>query len=156
VSNCSNVVPPKTVVSEADFQTAVTLGLARAQSKLGSQKALAYVMDLSTKQVGNVMASGETAAKRLWDVHAAEGSALSDIADLYGVRIVPKDAVCNTDDKPLSVSTCALLKKAIDAELDGVVTHQELLGMETELREMRAMIDARLETVAALRAPRAA
>jgi len=152
----SNVVPSKSAVTEVEFQSAVTLGLARAQSSLGSQKALAFVMDLSTKQVGNVMAGAGTDAKRLWDVHAVEGSALSDIADLYGVRIVPKDAVCSTDDKPLSVSTCALLKKAIDAELDGVVTHQELLGMEAELREMRAMIDTRLETVATLRAPRAA
>jgi hypothetical protein len=152
--NRRTVVPVRSTVTEDQFQTCVIEGLARAQAAFGNQKSLAFVMDLSTKQVGNVMAGAATDAKRLWDVHACEGSALSDVADLYGLRLVPKDAVCTSDEKPLSVTTCALLKKAIDAELDGIETHQELLGMESELRDMRALIDRRLARIADLRAPR--
>lgn len=149
----SNVVPAKPIVTEADFHNAMVTGLSRAQAALGSQKALAFVMDLSPKQVGNIMAGGSTDPKRLWDVREVEPSALDDIADLYGVRIVPKGAVCSTDTK-LSVATCALLKKAIDAELDGIEDHQELLDMEAELRTARILIDARLERIAELRKPR--
>lgn len=149
----SNVVPRKAPVTEAQFLNAMVTGLARAQASLGSQKALAYVMDLSTKQVGNIMAGGSTDPKRLWDVREAEPSALDDIADLYGCRVVPKEAVCSTDAK-LSVATCALLAKAIDAELDGIEDHRELLGMEHELRQLRTLIDARLVRITALRAPR--
>lgn len=149
----SNVVPAKSDVAETDFLNAMVTGLARAQSRVGSQKALAYVMDLSPKQVGNIMAGGSTDPKRLWDVRAVEPTVLDDIADLYGVRIVPKGAVCSTDTK-LSVATCALLKKAIDAELDGIEDHQELLDMEAELRTARTLIDARLERIAEIRKPR--
>lgn len=155
MSKCSIVVPPVREVTEIEFQNAVVSGLARAQAELGSQKRLAVVMELSTKQVGNIMAGASTDPKRLWDVRAACPSALDDIADLYGARIVPKDAICSTDER-LSVAGCALLRKAIDAELDGIVTHQELLGMEEELRAMRALIDAKLEQVSNLRKPRAA
>lgn len=150
-----NVVPVRPSVTEQDFQSAVTMGLARAQAALGSQKALAYVMDLSTKQTGNVMAGATTDPKRLWDVHAVVPSALDDVADLYGVKIVSKEAICSTDSN-LSAATCALLKKAIDAEMDGITTHTELLGMEVELREMQSLIAVRLEQIKTLRAPRAA
>lgn len=150
-----SVLPPVSSVSELEFHNAMVAGLARAQVSLGSPKALAYVMDLSKKQVGNIMAGASTDPKRLWDVMAAADGSLDEIAELYGKRIVPKDAVCTTDAK-LSVATCALLKKAIDAELDGIEDHRELLDMEHELRAMRAMIDARLEKITALRAPRAA
>lgn len=149
------VLPSRPTVTEDEFQTCVTLGLARAQAAFGSQKALAFSMDLTAKQLSNVMGGASTHPKRLWDVHKIEGSALSDVAALYGLRVVHRDAVCTTDER-LSVVTCALLKKAIDAELDGIETHQELLGMENELREMQRMIDLRLEKIAALRTPRAA
>ncbi|MCW2763370.1 MAG: hypothetical protein JWR85_3571 [Marmoricola sp.] len=155
MSSSDNVVPSKTVVTEQDFLNAMVTGLARAQASLGSQKMLAAVMDLSAKQVGNIMAGGSTDPKRLWDVRAKVPTALDDIADLYGVRIVPRDSICSSDSK-LSVATCALLKKAIDAELDGTEDHRELLDMERELREMRALIDVRLEKIGALRAPRVA
>lgn len=152
----STVLPVAPKVSEQDFTNSVTMGLSRAQAAFGTSKALAYVMDLSTKQLSNVMAGASTDAKRLWDVHAVEGSALSDVAALYGLRIVPRDAVCSSDEAPLSVATCALLKKAIDAELDGIETHQELLDMEHELRSMQALIDRRLAKIAELRTPRVA
>ena len=149
----STVVPVKSVVTEAQFHNAMIRGLSRAADTLGSQKALAFVMDVSSKQLGNVMAGASTDPKRLWDAREIEPTVLDDIADLYGVRVVPKDAVCSNDSK-LSVATCALLKKAIDAELDGTEDHRELLDMEGELRAMRTLIDARLERIAELRRPR--
>lgn len=151
----SNVVPAVPTVSERDFHNAMVAGLSRAQQALGSQKMLAAVMDLSPKQVGNIMAGGSTDPKRLWDVRGSVPSSMDEIAALYGVRVVPDDAIC-TSDKPLAQATCALLHKAIDAEMDGITTHAELLGMEGELREMRALIDVRLAKIAALRRPRAA
>jgi hypothetical protein len=152
-----NVVPFAPVVTEADWVTCVISGMARAQRRLGGQKALAYTMDLSAKQVGNILAGTSLpAAKRLFDAHAVEGTLLDDVADLYGMRIVPKDSVCSHDASPLSVVTCGLLKKAIDAELDGTETHAELLDMENELRAVQRAVDQRLARIADLRKPRAA
>lgn len=147
------VVPVRPSVTEEQFHSSMIAGLNRAEMALGTRKALAYVMDLDPKSVKNIFAGGSTDAKRLWDAQAVEPSVLDDIADLYGMKIVAKDAVCSTD-RNLSVVTCALLKKAIDAEMDGEVDHTELLGMEAELREMKALISVRLEQIKALRAPR--
>lgn len=152
----NNVVPAKGLITEVEFLNAMVEGLARAQTKVGSQKALAFVMDLSPKQVGNIMAGGSTDPKRLWDAHAAipDAHVMSEIADLYGMRVVPKDSICTSDAK-LSQATCALLKKAIDAELDGVVDHRELLDMEHELLNLRSMIDSALGEIAVIRKPSA-
>lgn len=147
------VVPVESSVSEQSFHNAMVAGLARAAQCLGSQRALAFVMDLSTKQVGNIMRGGSTDPKRLWDVRAVVPSALDEIADLYRCRIVHKDTSCACDAK-LSVATCALLAKAIDAELDGSEDHLELLGMEDELRALRMLIDRRLDKISGLRGSR--
>jgi hypothetical protein len=133
--------------------------MGRAMRRLGGQKGLAYTMDRTPKQIGNIMAGTSGAfesAKPLFDAHSVEGTILDDVADLYGLRIVPKDSVCSHDASPLSVVTCGLLKKAIDAELDGTETHAELLDMENELRAVQRAVDQRLARIADLRKPRAA
>ena len=148
------VVPPVAHVGEADFRNAMVTGLARAQVALGTQRMLAGVMDLSAKQVGNIMAGGSTDPKRLWDVEAAVPGTLDDIAALYGRRIVGiDDPSCTAGAGKLSVATCALLAKAIDAEIDGINDHRELLAMENELRDVVRIAGAKLQQIAVLRLP---
>lgn len=152
-----SVLPAVHDVTEAEFQAAMMLGLSRAERALGGQRALAAVMDLSTKQVGNIInGRSSTDPKRLFDVHQASPGALDDLADLYGFRVVPKDAVCTTDKGKSSITVVGLLTKLMEAEADGTIDHTELLGMEDELRAVRAIVDRKLAAIADLRRPRVA
>lgn len=154
----SHVVPETMAVGETDFLSAVVAGLARAQRKVGP-KALAFVMDLTTKQLRNVLGNGSTSAKRLWDARAADPTALDDIADLYGCRIVPRDSICDTDLGTLPIA--ALLHKVVQAEDPrgpggASKTHREILDMEDDIRAVHALTAAWLNEIKSIRQPRAA
>ena len=145
------VVPAVYDVSEAEFHARVVLGLERAARKLGGDRPVAAAMDLSTKQVGNIKRGASTDPKRLFDLNQKCPGVLDDIADAYGVRIVPKDAIC-TSDVRTSSALVTLLAKVIDAEADGSIDHVELLGMEWELRTVRAILDRKLSRIGGLKA----
>lgn len=147
-----NVVLSITDISEEEFHSLMVLGLVRVERALGGRRQLAAAMDLSTKQVGNIMRAGSTDPKRLFDIWR-EGS-LDDIGDRYGFRVVPKDAICTTDNGKCSLTVVSLLSKLMDAEADGVIDHNELLAMESELRAVRSVVDRKLQRIADLRRPR--
>lgn len=100
---------------------------------------------------GKTMPEGHTLLNSL----SVDATALDGWLDRYGLRLVPKDASCTTDGLAAPV-ICALLKKVIDAELDGVKTHQELLDMENELVDAEREIAAMRSRISDLRKPRAA
>lgn len=153
----STVVPEIADVTEAEFRGAMVSGLARAE-KLVTRKALAEAMDLSTKQVGNILEKGaSTDPKRLWDARVVCETALDDIADLYGVRIVPKDAVCDVDDLALLLSrVLVMINEAEHPAGPGgrAVVPQEYLTGEPLMRELHAASGRWLEKCAAIRRPR--
>jgi hypothetical protein len=153
-----SVVPETIVVSDAEFRVAMVAGLARAQKKAGGAKPLAYIMDLSTKMLGRILGGeSDTSPKRLWDAHAATGTGLEDIAELYGLRLVPKDAVCDVDNATLVMS--GLLNAILTAEHPDspggrAITHSELLGMEDLVRQVHAKTGKMLTQIADHRRPR--
>lgn len=152
-----SVLPRTHDVTEQEFQAAMVLGLSRAERALGGQRALAAAMDLSTKQVSHILnGRSGTDPKRLFDVNLAAPGALDDIAALYGWRPVPTDAICTTDKGKSSITVVGLLTKLMEAEADGTIDHTELLGMEDELRAVRAIVDRKLAAIADLRRPRVA
>lgn len=152
-----SVVPETTSVSEDDFRNAMVSGLARAQKRVGA-KALAYIMDLSTKGLGNIFGgtAKSTDPKRLWDARSACPTALDDIADLYGCSIVSKADAAAADLGTLPIAS--LLAKVAEAESPdspgGVAkTHQELFDMEAHIRAVHALTGDWIERINRLRAP---
>jgi hypothetical protein len=143
-------------VSEVEFQGHMVAGLARAQQRVGP-KGLAFAMDLSTKQLGNILAGGSTSPKRLWDALGACPTALDDIAAAYGRRLVPKDAVHDTDRGTQPIA--ALLAQVAAAESPDspggtAKTHAELIEMEPDIRAVRRLLDGWIEEIDRIRAPR--
>jgi hypothetical protein len=138
VTHRSNVVPETAQISEAQFTAAQLSGLARAEKAVGD-KALAYVMDVTTRQLANIMGGASTNPKRLWDALSADGSVLDDIAALYGKRIVSKDAVCDVDDAGLLIARLmAWFAEASHPDSPGGrrIVHTELLPAEFMIRQL--------------------
>jgi hypothetical protein len=133
-----NVVPETTDVSEAQFMAAMVAGLARAEKNVGT-KALAFTMDVTVKQLGNILAGAATHPKRLWDALAADDTAMADIADLYGKRLVAKEAVCDVDDASVLITRLLLwLHEAQHPNSPGGrnIVHTELLPAEFMIRQL--------------------
>lgn len=136
-----SVVPETIAVEEEDFRARMINGLARAQTRVGA-KALAYVMDLTTKQLRNLFAGGTTHPKRLWDVLAVEPTVLDDIAAAYGKRLVSNEEA--TAGMMGTVPVAALLAKLARAECPTspggtAKVYSELLDMEADVRAVHAL-----------------
>jgi hypothetical protein len=104
MSERGNVVPETIGIREDQFHGAMVAGLGRAERRVG-EKALAFIMDVTRKQLKNIFGGSAPHPKRLWDALSADPSALDDIAVLYGKRIVDKEATDaateNVDPEPL-------------------------------------------------------
>jgi hypothetical protein len=153
----STVVPETSRVDEADFRNAMIAGLARAQKRVGA-KALAFVMDLSPKALGNLFGgtAKSTDPKRMWEALSACPTALDDVAELYGRRLVSKEAVEAGDFGTLPIA--CLLERVARAESPdspgGVAkTHQELFDMEEHIRAVHQLTGEWIARINALRAP---
>lgn len=138
--------------TKPEFHAKLMLGLSRAQDRLGGPGGLADKLDMTTQGLGKVFSGSMPCAYRQWSLLEHEPTVLDDIAKAFGKKIVDENDSCANLER-MSPAVVALLKKAIEAELDGRESHQELLDMERELREVQGLIDARLERCAALRAP---
>lgn len=151
----NNVVPETTDVNEDEFHAALLAGLARAAKMPGGDKALAFVMDCSTKQLDNIRKGATPHPKRLWDARAHCSTVLDDIADLYGARIVAKEAVCDVDDA--SVLITRLLLWLHEAQHPGSpggrrVVPQELLPAEFMIRQLHQATGEWIEQIGKARA----
>lgn len=151
-----NVLPKKQDIPEADFHRAKLAGLERAEKAVGGEKVLADVMRLTRRQLGNIKRGGSTHPQRIWDALAADRTALDDIAALYDVQVVARNA--EALDKPATLSLAQLLTEIAKAESpdsDGGTrkTHRELIGMETLIREVHALTAGWIEQINAHRAP---
>jgi len=155
----SKVVPETSGVEEDDFRNAMISGLARAQRRVGA-KALAFIMDLTPKGLGNLF-SGRTARpdpKRLFDALSACPTALDDVTDLYGLKLVSKDAAGVDDLGTLPIaSLLALVAEAESPDSPGgtAKTHQELLAMEDSIRAVHLLTANWIEEINRLRGLRA-
>ncbi len=152
----SNVVPEMSGVTEDQFHGAMVAGLGRAETKVGS-KALAFVMDVTTKQLRNIFGGSAPHPKRLWDARKVCPSALDDIADLYDCKIVSKASACDVDDLKVLIATVnlKLTEYAHPESAAGEKTaHSEFLDGEDLMRELNEATARWLETCRSIRRPR--
>ncbi|MDH4746654.1 hypothetical protein OMP43_21745 [Sphingomonas sp. CBMAI 2297] len=150
-----SVVPETSSVREEEFHDAMVSGLARAQRRVG-QKPLAFVMDMTVKQLRNILGGSSPHPKRMWDALGADPTVLDDVADLYGRKIVSKDLDTSADLGTLPLAT--LLAKVAEAESPAspggtAKTHSELLGMEEEIRTVHALTADWIERINIARSP---
>ncbi len=148
-----SVLGKNNLPNQADFLAQMTIGLSRAAAKVG-RGSLADTLDLSGPGLDNLFTGTMPKAKRLFDMLAADFSALDEIADLYGARVVPKGSICDTDQKA-APALVAALHKVIEAEADGTIDHIELLGMEREVIAAEQAIQLIRSRITELRTPRA-
>ncbi len=153
----SSVVPETTTVKDADFRNAMIAGLGRAQLRVG-EKSLAFIMDVTTKALRNLFGgvAKSTDPKRLWDALVACPTALDDIADLYGRKLVSKDT--QEADGFGTLPIASLLARVAEAESPAspggtAKTHKELLDMEVQIRAVHALTGDWIEKINTLRAP---
>lgn len=146
------VVRINSPVTEPEFHAALIAGLARAAKNVG-RGTLADRMQMSGRGLDKIFAGSTPFAKREWDALAACPTALDDIADLYGKRIVPKGSICDTDAKA-APALVAALHKVIEAEADGVIDHREVLAMEPELIAAEQAVQVLRARIADIRKPR--
>jgi hypothetical protein len=153
-----NTVVPETMgVTEEEFHAAWLTGLSRADKNVG-RRVLAFVMEITTKQVKNIFDGAATHPKRMWDALAADPTALDDIAEKYGKKIVDRNAVSTVDDAIIVMTRLAAkMAEVIHPDSPGgrAITHCEYLDAEALMREAHAVSGAWLEKCGDIRAPRA-
>lgn len=148
----SNPVVPKTgPVTKPEFHAALCEGLSRAARKMGGMNKLADALEITPKGLNKIFAGSIPCPKRLFDALLHDEHIMDEVAALYRRKIVPKVAEANRAAPALA----AALHKVIDAEVDGEIDHQELLAMESELRDADKRINAMLHRIAEIRKPRA-
>jgi len=147
-------VPEMSRVTEDQFHGALAAGLGRAEQRVGS-KALAYLMDVTTKQLGNIFAGSGTNPKRLWDARQADPTVLDDVASLYGCKIVSKaedDAANDVGTLPIATLLARVAAAEAPESPGGTKkTHTELLDMEAEIRAVHALTADWIERINATR-----
>lgn len=108
-----SVVHKSIAPDEAEFHAAMAESIARQIGRHGKPK-VAQAMAVSIRQLENILAGAFPRPDRLRNLVTLSGDALDPIDRLYGVRQVPRDAVCSSD--PVSTKLAALLTRTIDIE----------------------------------------
>lgn len=147
----NSVVANYRPVTKDEFHSALVVGLSRAAQRQGSIAALANKLDMTPQGLAKVFSGSLPCVKRLFDALQHDEHILDDVAGLYRRKIVPKEF----QQQRLAPALVAALHKIIEAEADGEgIDHQELLGMEAELRDADKRINALLHRIAEIRKPR--
>ncbi len=107
------VVQQKQPLTEEEFHNAMMVALTRLYQKHGKAK-VADWLGVSVRQLANIAAGSLPAPHRLHNLLTHDDSALDAIDREYGVRRVPRDAVCSSD--PVSTKLAMLLTRTIDIE----------------------------------------
>ena len=151
----NTVVPKIPKLSEDQFHDLAVKEVSSAIADHG-REAVASAMDISTRQLGNIMGGATPAAFRLFNLRTLNPEALDAIDRRQGRRSVPRDAVCSSD--PVSAKLARLLAHAIEIEhpeSDGghADTLAEILSLpETELRAAASKLAGWVERIDAYRA----
>lgn len=138
------------VVSDEEFHQALTRGLDRLAVKLGGKGRAAAALQMSRQSYIEVENGTVPHVKRLFEALQHEETLLDDVAALYQQKLVP----ASFESDRAAPAMVAALHKLIEAEADGIVTHDELLNMECELRDAEKRICGMLQRIADIRRPR--
>lgn len=152
----NTVVPQARAFGEDEFHD-LAVACISEQIATHGREAVAGVMGITTRQLGNIMAGSSPAPHRVFNLRRLDPLALDKIDRKQGLRSVPRDATCSSD--PVSAKLALLLSYAIEAERpesDGgpPVTLAELLNMpEAELRSAASKLAGWVERIDAYRNP---
>ena len=138
------------VVGDDEFHAALRMGLDRLAIKLGSKSRAAAALQMSPQAYAGVESGSVPCVKRLFGALEHDETVLDDVAALYRRKIISREHGLERAAPAL----VAALHKVIEAEADGRITHDELLGMEAELRDAEKRLAGMLERIAEIRRPR--
>lgn len=143
------VVPETRTLDEQSFHDRLVAGWSRAIASL-TKPVFAHRIGMTTRGLEKVLAGSTPHACTIFNSRAAEPTALDEVLAGYGLRLVPADSACSSDEH----AGLALLRaahKCVEAEADGVKDHQELLAMEPELRASASIVANMLARIDALK-----
>lgn len=129
------VVRQNQPLTEEDFHNAMMESLSRLYRKHGKPR-VAEWLGVSVRQLANIAGGSLPAPHRLFNLVLHDDDALDPIDREYGLRRVPRNAVCSSD--PVSTRLAMLLTSTIDMEhpdSDGGVdaTLAELLDLPEDV-----------------------
>ncbi len=108
-----SVVPQIQPLTEDQFHDAMMVALTRLYQKHG-KPTVANWLGVSVRQLTNIAGGSLPAPHRLQNLIIHDPDALDPIDREYGLRRVPRGAVCSTD--PVSAKLAQLLTRTIDIE----------------------------------------
>lgn len=150
VRNCSKM-------SKARLHDLLMIGWQRTIARHG-KGAVAEELEISTVAVDKQLSGSMPDFSLIVNAYGFDSEVLDDVADALGVRIVPKEAVCDTDDLNLLLSR-ALVKftEAIHPHGPGgrPIIHTEYLDGEELMRSVHVETGKWLARCADIRRPRA-
>jgi hypothetical protein len=147
--NSGTVVPEIVTLDEQSFHDRLVAGLARGIARMGKPQ-FALRIGMSTRGLDKVLGGSTPHACTIFNARAVDASVLDEVLAGYGIRLVPADAACTADDHA-GVVLLRAATKCIEAEADGSKDHQELLGMEADLRASAAVHAALLARIDEIR-----
>lgn len=135
-----SVVQQKQPLTEEEFHNAMMVALTRLYQKHGKPK-VADWLGVSVRQLANIASGSLPAPHRLHNLMLHDPDALDAIDREYGLRRVPRNAVCSSD--PVSTKLAMLLTRTIDIE------HPDSEGgVDATLNELLNLPDDILRAVA--------
>lgn len=150
----NTVVPKITKLAEDQFHDLAVKVISDAVAAHG-RETVAKAMDITVRQLGNIMGGSTPAAFRLYNLRTLNPDALDAIDRRQSLRSVPRDAMCTSD--PVSSKLARLLARTIDIERPesdaGQLTSlAELLSLpESELRAAASALTGWVECIDAYR-----
>lgn len=137
----NTVVPQIQPLGEDEFHDVAVSAISDAIAHHGRER-VAKAMDITTRQLTNVLGGSTPAPHRIYNLKTLEPGALDKIDRRYGQRSVPRDALCSTD--PVSARLAKLLARTIpmespDSEGGSDASLNELLSLGTDEAELRTV-----------------
>jgi hypothetical protein len=148
------VVPKVNAVTKAELHAKLMVGWNRCIGNFG-KGAFADALEITGPGLDRQLTGSMPDFATICTALLLDRHVLDEVMDALELRIVDRGAVCSTDQRASTVLVAAL-KKSIEAEADGHIDHNELLGMEAELRATRALVDDLLQRISDIRKPRVA
>lgn len=143
-------------ISKSRLHDLLMIGWSRSIAKFGKGP-FAEELDISTVAVDKQLSGSMPGFESIVDVYSFDDEVLTEVLAELGVRIVPKDATCDTDDLRLLLARVMLMvQQAEHPRGPGgrAIVPQEYLDGEEVMRALHTMSGNWLQKCADIRAPK--
>lgn len=133
------------------------IGWSRCIARYGKQP-FAEALEITTAAVDKHLSGSMPGFESIVDAYGFDAEVLDEVADALGVRIVPKEAVCDTDNLNLLIARALLkINEATHPAGPGgrVITHTEYLDGEEVMRALHKATGDWVQRCGDIRKPRA-